>query len=86
MEVLYKPSFVREFQKLSSALQDEVYEKVTLFKNSKNHKLLKVHALKGALKGYHSFSVNYRWRIIFTLQKGKKEAHLHTIGDHSIYQ
>lgn len=85
MEVLYKPSFVREFQKLPLALQDEVYERVEEFKNPKNHKRLKVHALRGGLKGYYSFSVNYQWRVIFTFAKGKREAHLHKLGDHSIY-
>ncbi len=85
MEVQFKPAFIREFQKLPRALQDEVYEKVEEFKNPKNHKTLKVHALRGVLKGYYSFSVNYRWRVIFTFAKNKREAHLHKIGDHSIY-
>ncbi len=79
-------SFIRQFRKLEETLQEEIVDKIELFKNPKNHVLLKVHSLKGPLKGYYSFSVNYKFRIIFQFRKGKQEAHLHIIGDHSVYQ
>lgn len=82
--LLYTPTFVRGLGKLPSALQEEALEKIEMFKDPKNHRLLKVHKLTGRLKEQYSFSVNYRYRIIFTHEK-KDVAILHVIGDHSIY-
>ena len=84
MELIYAPAFVRQFQKLADGLQEDVLEKIELFKNQKNHKALKVHKLKGRLKGRWSFSVNYGLRIVF-LYTSKQEATLLGIGDHSVY-
>ncbi len=84
MLVHYKPSFVREFNKLSHELQQEVEEKIALFKNSKNHRALRMHKLTGPLARFYSFSVNYRWRIVFTMAD-RNTAVLHNIGDHDVY-
>lgn len=65
MEILYKPTFIRQFNKLEELLQDEIIEKIELFKDKKNHKQLKVHKLTGKLKDFYSFSVNYSYRIVF---------------------
>ena len=87
ISVFFKPSFVRQLSSLESGLQKEALEKIELFRNSKNHKLLKAHRLKGRLKGRHSFSVNYKTRIVFMyIAKSKKEAVLLAIGDHDIYK
>lgn len=84
LTVHFKPSFLRQFKKLEPALQDEAREKIDLFKISSNHKQLRVHALKGSLAEYMSFSVNYRYRIVFTFID-KKTVVLLAIGDHDIY-
>ena len=85
MRVSYKPSFLRDFKRLPKGLQEEVREKIELLKEIRNHKLLRVHKLKGKLKGFCSFSVNYKVRIIF-MYISKTEIALMTIGDHVIYQ
>ena len=85
MVVSFKPTFIRQLNKLEPNLQEEALEKVELFKNEKNHRQLKVHKLKGPLLGRYSFSVNYKFRIIFTYLS-KKEAVLMAIGDHEIYK
>ena len=84
IKLVYAPAFVRQFQKLENNLQEEILEKIELFKNSKNHKLLKVHKLHGVLKNEFSFSVNYRTRIIFGYSS-KEEVNIFSVGDHSIY-
>ena len=84
MEIIYLPSFVRQYKRLVPDLQEEVVEKIELFKNSKNHKQLKIHKLKGVLKGRHSFSVNYKTRIVF-IYKSKKSVVLLAVGNHSVY-
>jgi len=86
MEIFYTPRFKREFKKLPEALQDEANEKISLFTNPSNHKQLSVHLLKGPLKGSYSFSVNYRYRIVFRyLGRKKQAAALLSIGDHGVY-
>ena len=84
MEILYKPTFVRQFENLDPDLQEEVLEKITLFQNKKNHRLLKVHKLKGKLAGRHSFSVNYKTRIVFSYVNTRVVVFL-AIGDHAVY-
>ncbi len=84
MDVLYAPNFVRQFKILNSSLQNEILEKIQLFKDRRNHKVLKVHALKGRLKGRFSFSVNYRFRIVFSYLSPRK-AVLLAVGDHDVY-
>ena len=87
MDIAFKPSFLREFKKLDPALQDEAREKIILFKSPQNHAMLRVHKLKGRMVGRMSFSVNYRYRIVFQYaDKTKREAILLAIGDHEVYQ
>ena len=68
LEVKFKKKFLRQFKKLPPGLQDEVESKIELFKNPKNHKMLKVHKLKGSLKKFSSFSVDYSNTIVFTFE------------------
>jgi addiction module RelE/StbE family toxin len=85
MEISYKPSFVRQFNKLEKELQEEILEKLEIFKNKKNHKNLKVHKLNGKLKDFYSFSVNYAYRIVF-MYESKQKATLLAVGDHEVYK
>ena len=85
VSIIYIPVFVRQLKLLEQQLQEEVIAKIELFKDSNNHKRLKIHKLKGPLSGRYSFSVNYKFRIIFTYLS-KKEAVLMAIGDHEIYK
>lgn len=86
MYVTFAPIFVRMFKALPEALQEEVAEKIELFKNPENHKALKVHKLSGRLKDRLGFSVNYKTRIVFTyLPTRPRQACLLAVGDHDIY-
>ena len=86
MEISYTPSFVRRLKSLPEDLREEALEKIELFRNPKNHELLKVHKLRGSLKGRYRFSVNYKTRIVFNyLDTVPKEARLDAIGDHDVY-
>ncbi|HLD07906.1 MAG TPA: hypothetical protein VJB60_02480 [Candidatus Peribacterales bacterium] len=85
IELSYKPSFLRDLKKCSSALREEAKEKISLFQKDPFHASLKTHKLKGTLKGRWSFSINYRDRIIFRFE-GKKAAILLAVGNHNIYQ
>ena len=85
--IRYSEEFLREVGKLPALLQEEVEEKVELFKDRANHQRLRGHKLKGALADCWSFSVNYRFRILFTyIGRSKNNVYLITIGDHDIYK
>ena len=84
IKVGYTTESLKKLKKLESDLQDEVKEKIELFRDHNNHKLLKVHKLHGRFSDCYSFSVNYKIRIPFQY-KAKNEAVLLTIGGHSIY-
>ena len=85
MRITYKPTFVKSFKKLETSLQEEAFDKIELFKNESNHQQLKVHKLKGRLKDYYSFSINYKYRIVF-LYSGPDEADFKDISSHDVYK
>ncbi|PIW96661.1 type II toxin-antitoxin system mRNA interferase toxin, RelE/StbE family [Candidatus Kaiserbacteria bacterium CG_4_8_14_3_um_filter_38_9] len=85
MEIKYKPSFLRNFKKLSSDVQTEAKFKISLFTNPVNHEQLKVHSLKGKLKDFQSFSVTYSHRIVFQYESANTVVFM-SIGTHDIYK
>ena len=85
IKISFAPEFFRQLKKLDFGLQNEAFEKIDLFKDRTNHKVLKVHKLKGKLRDKYSFSVNYKYRIVF-IYFGKDQAYLEVIGSHDIYK
>jgi len=83
--IAYSHHFVRQFKKLPANLQEEVLAKIELFKNEANHATLKVHPLQGHLAGCMSFSVNFRFRIVYG-HLSDHEVILHSVGSHDIYR
>jgi len=86
MDVAFTPQFRRQFKKLQKLLQEEALEKIEQFKNTEHHPALRVHKLTGRMEGRLSFSVNYRYRIVFMWEKQNESAILLAVGDHSIHQ
>lgn len=85
LRIGYKPAFLRQLKKLPAALQEEAKEHIEQFSKDPEKATLRMHKLKGALRGRWSFSVNYRYRIVFAYEN-KHAAMLLMIGDHSIYE
>lgn len=85
IKVVYTPIFVRQYKKLPKALQEEIKEKISLFAEDPFHSFLKTHKLKGRLKGFISFSVNYDYRIVFEWDD-KETAALLKVGNHDVYK
>lgn len=81
IDIQYAPNFIRMYKGLDSRLKDEIKDKINLFKNSKNHDILKVHKLNGNLKKSYSFSVNYQIRIVFEYEN-KNTVNLLYVGGH----
>ncbi len=84
VHIIYTPTFLRALAKLPRPIQEEVYEKVELFKLRENHERLRVHKLKGSFKNKYSFSITYSHRVIF-LFEDKNTAVFLAIGDHAVY-
>lgn len=62
--VHYTASFLRQCKKLPADLQEEVESSIEVFRRDPHDRALKLHKLKGKLRGYFSFSVNYKYRIV----------------------
>jgi mRNA-degrading endonuclease YafQ of YafQ-DinJ toxin-antitoxin module len=86
LAIWYSPEFVRTYKKLEPARRDEARTRIEEFRERRNHAKLRVHPLKGRMRGLHAFSVNFADRIIFEWGDGNKSAYLLDIGDHSIYE
>lgn len=85
IRIIYPPFFIRKFSKLEKDLKEEVFQKIDLFKDRENHKILKVHKLHGKFSGQFGFSVNYKFRIAFHYVS-KNEVLFLDIDDHDIYR
>ena len=86
MEITYSPKFAREYKKLPIAVKTIAEEQETVFRKNPFDLKLKTHKLKGRLNGFFSFSIGYKYRIIFEFSKDKNTVYFHSVGDHDIYQ
>lgn len=84
MKVVFRPNFLRQYKKLHPALQKEAKEKIALLRESPNSSTLECHKLIGKMKGSLSFSINYRYRIIYEYENPHRVALL-AVGDHDVY-
>ncbi len=85
MKILYSSKFDREYRKLPLRVKKIAEGKEQIFRKNPFDPRLKTHKLKGNLRGFLSFSINQRYRIIFELVNSKT-VWFHIIGEHSIYK
>ena len=86
MEIIYSSKFAREYKKLSAHIKTIAEEQEAIFRKDPFDSKLKTHKLKGKLSGFLSFSIGYKYRIIFEFAKDKNTAYFHSVGDPEIYQ
>ncbi|OGY91158.1 MAG: hypothetical protein A3B30_00030 [Candidatus Komeilibacteria bacterium RIFCSPLOWO2_01_FULL_52_15] len=86
MEISYGSKFTREYKKLPEAVKRAAEELEATFRKDPFDPQLKTHKLKGRLDGFLSFSIGYKYRIIFEFGKDKKTVYFHSVGDHDIYE
>jgi mRNA-degrading endonuclease YafQ of YafQ-DinJ toxin-antitoxin module len=86
MEIIYSSKFAREYKKLPNNIKDIAEEQEIIFRNDPFDPKLKTHKLNGKLSGFLSFSVGYKYRIVFEFAKDKNIVHFHGVGDHDIYE
>ena len=87
MKIIYTASFLKTIKEFELNLQNEIFGKIELFKDKKNHKGLNVHKLHGKFSGSYSFYINYKIRIVLEYSnKDKEKVFFLLIGDHDIYK
>jgi len=84
MEIFYSPQFAREYRKLPIEVKEKAKNKEKIFRKDAFDPRLKTHKLKGRLSEFWSFSVDFRYRIIFKFQNNNK-VRFYLIGDHLLY-
>lgn len=84
-KVYLSKKFLKSIKKLT-AVETRLYlSKYRIFLEDPYDVRLKSHALKGELKGLHSFSVNYSIRVLFEFVS-ETEVSFDNIGTHEVYK
>ncbi len=86
MEIIYGTKFAKEYKKLPVKIKNTSEKQEIIFRKDPFNKKLKTHKLSGKLKGFFSFSIDYKYRIIFEFTKNKDKVYFHNVGNHDIYQ
>ncbi len=85
MKILYHPKFKKEYKKLPDNIKNLAYKKEEIFRANQFDPRLNTHKLHGALFEFWSFSVNYKYRIIFEFIDNET-IRFYSIGNHDIYE
>jgi len=83
--IFYSPKFLKRLEGLPQEIIDLTAEKVMIFEKNPWHPSLRIHSLKGKLRGYWSISINKQYRIIFDHKENGDTLFL-SIGKHDIYK
>lgn len=82
--ITYSSHFAKAFKALPERIKGQAIQKEKMFRGDCFDRRLKTQKLKGSLKEYWSFSINYSYRILFEF-KEDGEVGLIDVGTHSIY-
>ena len=85
IEIAITPSFHSKLKKIDQRLLEELNDAIEKLKDRKSHAALKLHKLRGPLRGRCAISVDYRHRIIFRWVTETRILLL-DFGDHSVYE
>jgi len=83
--ILYHPDFIKDLKRLEPLVQRQAVKTETLFRANPLHPSVRLHPLKGKLKGLWSISVTLNARIIFKRFQNGEIVFL-SIGRHDIYR
>jgi len=77
--------FVRAYKKLSENIKSRAKQQEKIFLDNPFDPRLKTHKLKGELKDFWSYSINYQYRILFRFIN-HNEVIYYDVGTHEIYE
>jgi addiction module RelE/StbE family toxin len=84
VEIEYSPKFAQMYKKLPKKVKAAAEKKEKIFRKDPFDPQLSTHRLGGKLKDYWSFSIDYRYRIIFSFE-GKNLVRFYAVGTREIY-
>ena len=85
MKIFHHPRFEKAYRRLPLELKSKAEQKESVFRANPFDTRLDTHKLHGKLKSKWSFSIDYRYRILFEFDSAKNVTFL-DVGDHAIYQ
>lgn len=85
MKIYYSSKFAKEYKKLPTKIKFKAEKKEKVFRKNPFDATLKTHRLKGLLKDYWAFSVDYQYRILFEF-RDDETVWFHSVGTHEIYE
>ena len=85
MKILYLAKFEREYKKIPKEIQELTEKKEKIFRKNPFDQKLKTHKLHGPLASFWSFSVDYKFRVVFDFVD-KDTIRFYSIGNHDIYE
>ena len=85
MQIFYKKSYKKSFQKLPKPIQEKAVQRIALFVENPHMDILNNHALSGELLWYSSINITGDYRALFEeLSEGRYEfVEFVDIGTHS---
>ena len=85
VEIHYTRHFERAYKKMPRSVKTVSKKSMAVFRENPFAPSLETHKLSGKLKGFWSFSITQKHRILFK-QVGNSTYAFHDIGDHDIYK
>lgn len=82
MKVDFTKTFLKQYDKQPSKIQNQFIARLTLFKKDQFHQLLNNHALSGKYQGFRSININGDYRALYKLQDNRLIIFAY-IGSHS---
>ena len=73
MEIIYSSKFAREYKKLPLKIKLLAEKQEKVFRKDPFDQRLKTHRLKGKFSDFYSFSIGYKYRIVFEFGKEKNK-------------
>ena len=83
MQVIYSPTFLRQYKKLEGDVQKRAEEKERIFRQNPFDTRLKTHKLHGRISNLWAFSITSKIRIVFEFGEAGSIT-FHAIGKHDI--
>lgn len=85
MKIVYTSKFAKEYKKLPKEIKLLAEEKEKIFRKKPFNSILDTHKLHGRFKDFWSFSIDFKYRIVFEFRENNA-VYFYSIGDHSIYK
>lgn len=86
LNIKYTKLFLRQYSKLPLSIKKKTKESIKKFQKNPKDPSLKTHKLSGSLSKFYSFSVDYKIRIVFEMNKKTGEIYLLKVGGHEVYK